>query len=62
LDIEDGAFFMIVGPSGCGKTTLLRILARRAAGVSAGEAAFKAVTGVGSSSPAPDDACNEAIF
>lgn len=27
LDIEDGAFFMIVGPSGCGKTTLLRILA-----------------------------------
>jgi NitT/TauT family transport system ATP-binding protein len=27
LDIEAGAFFVIVGPSGCGKTTLLRILA-----------------------------------
>lgn len=27
LDIDDGAFFVIVGPSGCGKTTLLRILA-----------------------------------
>src|SRR5438309_11524152 len=27
LEIDQGAFFMIVGPSGCGKTTLLRILA-----------------------------------
>lgn len=27
VDIESGAFFVIVGPSGCGKTTLLRILA-----------------------------------
>jgi len=27
LEIDRGAFFMIVGPSGCGKTTLLRILA-----------------------------------
>jgi NitT/TauT family transport system ATP-binding protein len=27
LDIEPGAFFVIVGPSGCGKTTLLRMTA-----------------------------------
>jgi phosphate transport system ATP-binding protein len=28
LDIEDGAFVVLVGPSGCGKSTLLRILNR----------------------------------
>ena len=27
LDIEDGAFAVLVGPSGCGKSTLLRLLA-----------------------------------
>jgi len=27
LDIEAGAFFVVLGPSGCGKTTLLRMIA-----------------------------------
>ena len=27
IDIEDGAFVVLVGPSGCGKSTLLRMIA-----------------------------------
>src|SRR5689334_16185373 len=27
VDIEDGAFVVLVGPSGCGKSTLLRMIA-----------------------------------
>ncbi|MGH7078376.1 MAG: ATP-binding cassette domain-containing protein, partial [Acetobacteraceae bacterium] len=27
VEIEDGAFVVLVGPSGCGKTTLLRMIA-----------------------------------